>query len=68
MYNVFISLYFIIGFILTVIWWYNEYKEEYEYEKEYGDVQEVIVILFLIFLFLCWPIKLIKDYFESFVN
>lgn len=60
--------YFLVGIILTFIWWYNEYEPEYELEREKEGVEEPMAVLFLVCLVLFWPFKAVKKYFESFVN
>jgi hypothetical protein len=59
--------YFVIGIVLTYIWWYNEYNSEYNLEREEEGVEEPMAVLLLAGLTLFWPIKLIKNYFESFI-
>lgn len=60
--------YFLIGFILTYVWWKDEYEADYELEKEKEDgVEEPMVVLLLIGLVVFWPFKAAKNYFESFV-
>lgn len=63
-----IIAYFAIGLILVSIWWFSYYKEDYENDRENGEASDSFAIIFLISIFLAWPIKLIKDYFESFIN
>ena len=60
--------YFIIGIMLTYIWWHDEYKPEYELEREFGEVEEPMAVLFLAGLIFFWPIKVVKNYFESFLD
>jgi formate hydrogenlyase subunit 3/multisubunit Na+/H+ antiporter MnhD subunit len=61
--------YLIVGIILTFIWWYDEYKPEYELVKELNEgSEEPMVVLFLICLAFFWPFKVVKNYFESFVD
>jgi len=60
--------YFLVGIILTFIWWYNEYNSEYELEREEEGVEEPMAVLLLACLVLFWPFKAVKKYFESFVN
>ena len=60
--------YFLIGFILTYIWWKDEYEADYELEKEEEDgVEKSMAVLLLVCLVLFWPLKAVKNYFESFV-
>ena len=57
--------YLIVGFIMAFVWWNDEYKAEYEYEKENGDAEDSMTVILLL-LFICfWPFKLVKNYFES---
>jgi hypothetical protein len=57
--------YLAIGIIMAFIWWNDEYKAEYEYEKENGDTEDSMAIILLL-LFTCfWPFKLVKNYLES---
>lgn len=60
--------YLIVGFIMAFIWWNNEYKAEYEYEKENGNAEDSMAVILLL-LFTCfWPVKLVKNYFESIID
>ena len=61
--------YFLVGIILTFIWWYDEYKPEYELVKELNEgSEEPMAVLFLLGLVFFWPFKVVKNYFESFVD
>ena len=61
--------YFLVGIILTFIWWYDEYEPEYELAKELNEgAEEPIVVLFLLGLVFFWPFKAVKNYFEGFVD
>ena len=61
-------LYFAIGTSLAFMWWNDEYKVKYEYAKENGNAEDSMAIILLL-LFTCfWPVKLVKNYFESFVD
>lgn len=53
---------------MAFIWWNDEYKAEYEYEKENGNAEDSMAVLLLL-LFICfWSFKAVKNYFESFVD
>lgn len=64
--------YFLVGIILTYIWWHDEYEPEYNAAKEIdeldGGVEESMAVLFLAALVFFWPCKVVKNYFESFVD
>ena len=61
--------YFLVGIMLTFIWWHDEYEPEYELAKELDDGSaEPIAVLFIVALVLFWPFKVVKNYFESFVD
>ncbi len=60
--------YFLVGIILAYIWWKDEYEPEYEYEKEMDGVEEPMAVLLLVALALFWPFKVVKNYFEGFVD
>jgi hypothetical protein len=61
--------YFFVGIILTFIWWYDEYKLEYELVKELNEgSEEPMAVLFIAGLVFFWPFKVVKNYFESFVD
>lgn len=60
--------YFLVGIILTFIWWYDEYEPEYELERENDGVEEPMAVLLLAALVFFWPFKAVKNYFESFVD
>ena len=53
-----IIVYFIIGMILTVYWWFAEYKQSYEECKSKGECEESMVILLWIFTTYIWPVVL----------
>jgi hypothetical protein len=60
--------YFLVGIILAYIWWKDEYELEYELERENDDVEEPMAVLLLAALVFFWPFKVVKNYFESFVD
>ena len=61
--------YFLVGIILTYIWWHDEYEPEYELAKELDDGSaEPIAVLLLAALVFFWPFKVVKNYFEGFVD
>jgi hypothetical protein len=62
-----IIVYFVIGIILSCVWWYEEYNSEYELEREEEGVEEPMAVLLLAALVLFWPFNVVKKYFESFV-
>lgn len=56
--------YFIVGVMLTYMWWEDEYKPQYEEAKENGDdVEEPMAVLLLLFLVFGWPIKALLNRF-----
>lgn len=63
--NIILLLYFVIGIILAFVWWNDEYKPETEVEDE--DVESSMVCIFLLFLVVFWPIKLVKNWIENFM-
>lgn len=64
--------YLVVGVILAVIWWNDEYKPEAEVEaEEDGESDEIeipMVCMFLMLLTLLWPLKLIKNWFEGLIS
>ena len=50
--------YLIIGMILTVYWWFTEYKKSYDECKTKGECEEPMVIIFWLFAIYTWPIVL----------
>ena len=60
--------YLLVGIILAYIWWKDEYEPEYEYEKEMDGVEEPMAVLLLAALVFFWPFKVVKNYFEGFVD
>lgn len=60
--------YFLVGIILTYIWWHDECELEYELEKENDGVEEPMAVLLLAALVFFWPFKVVKNYFEGFVD
>ena len=62
--QVILIAYFVIGLVLALVWWNDEYKPEYEYEKDTDEVEEPMAVLIIVFLMFFWPVKLIKNWFE----
>ena len=60
--------YFVFGIILAYIWWKDEYEPEYEYEKEMDGIEEPMEVLLIAVLVFFWPFKVLKNYFEGFVD
>jgi hypothetical protein len=56
-----IVLYFAMGILLAFIWWNDEYKAEYEYEKAEGDMEEPMTKILILALIVLWPVKAIKN-------
>jgi len=50
--------YFIIGMILTVYWWFDEYKADYEEAMKKGECEKPMVILLWLFTTYIWPVVL----------
>ena len=50
------------------MWWNDEYKPEYEYEKDTDEVEESMAVLLIVLLMFFWPVKLIKNWIEGFVS
>ena len=46
--------YFIIGMILTIYWWFDEYKADYEETMKKGECEKPMVILLLLFTTYIW--------------
>ena len=57
--NIIVVSYFIIGFILTICWWNNEYQVNYEVDEEENFTEIPMAILYLLMWFFFWPIKMI---------
>ena len=66
--QVILIAYFVIGLALALMWWNDEYKPEYEYEKDTDEVEESMAVLLIVFLMFFWPVKFIKNWFESFAS
>ena len=66
--QVILIAYFVMGLVLALMWWNDEYKPEYEYEKDTDEVEESMAVLLIVFLMFFWPIKLIKNWFEGFMS
>jgi len=61
--------YFLVGIILVYIWWKDEYELEYKLVKELNEgSEEPMAVLFLLGLVFFWPFKVVKNYFEGFVD
>lgn len=50
--------YWVIGMILTVYWWFAEYKQSYEEYKAKGECEEPMVILLWLLIIYTWPAEL----------
>ena len=66
--QVILIAYFVIGLVLALVWWNDEYKPEYEYEKDTDEVEESMAVLLIVLLMFFWPVKLIKNWIEGFVS
>lgn len=58
-------LYFAIGTSLAFMWWNDEYEAEYEYAKEYGEAEDAMVTLLLMFFIFFWPFKAVRNRFNK---
>lgn len=50
--------YFIIGMILTVYWWFTDYKADYDEAVKTGECEKPMVILHWLFTTYIWPVVL----------
>jgi len=50
--------YWVIGMILTVYWWFAEYKKSFEECKDKGECEEPMVIVLWLFTTYIWPVVL----------
>jgi hypothetical protein len=55
------TVYFVVGGILTFYWFNKEYSENYEKQVKDGLEEKGMVNIFLLLLWVFWPIKLIKN-------
>lgn len=56
-----IIVYFVLGLVLAFYWYERDYSKKYEeLEKEEG-VEKGMVNIFLLFLWVFWPINMIKN-------
>ena len=53
-----IIVYFIIGMILTVYWWFDEYKADYDEAIKTDECEKPMVILLWLFTTYIWPVVL----------
>lgn len=51
-----VIVYIIIGIILTIYWWFTEYKKNYEECHASGECEESMVIMLWIFTIFLWPV------------
>lgn len=67
--EVILLIYFVVGFILALVWWNDEYEPQYKYCKESGkDTEDSMAVLLLLGLVAFWPIKFIKNCVEGSVS
>lgn len=55
-------IYFIIGLLVFRYYWHKDYEEEYNHLKENGECEDSMAILFMMFMVVLWPIKLIIEF------
>ena len=60
--NLFITMYFIIGFILAFLWWNDTFQEKYDDDAPRDILKEILILLESFFF---WPFKLIRDFFSN---
>lgn len=63
-----VIVYLFVGVVLAYIWWHDEYEPEYELERENDGIEEPMAVLFLAALAFFWLFKVVKNYFENFVD
>lgn len=54
-------LYLTIGSIIAYVVWKVDAKQEYEELKEHEDVNDSIVIGYLMTIIILWPLKILLD-------
>ena len=54
----YVIVYIIIGIILTIYWWFDEYKADYEETMKKGECEKSMVILLWLFTTYMWPVVL----------
>lgn len=54
-------IYLIISIYATICIWQKYWAEEYDKEKSKGNVQDAMACMFIMFIFIFWPIFVIKE-------
>lgn len=60
--------YLVVGVVLAFVWWINEYKVEAENEDPEEEIESSMACIFLLLLVMFWPIKLVKNWMENFIE
>jgi hypothetical protein len=52
------AIYLVVGVLLALKWFNDEYKDEYDELKKNGEVQSAMACILLMVMAIFWPIKL----------
>lgn len=56
-----IIVYFVLGLILTLYWYERDYSKKYKELEQKEGVEKGMANIFLLFLWVFWPINMIKN-------
>ena len=59
--DIVVITYFVIGLVLVFYWYERDYHKEYVELNEKEEVEKGMVNMFLLFLWVFWPINMIKN-------
>lgn len=59
--DIVVITYFVIGLVLVFYWYERDYHKEYVELNEKEEVEKGMVNMFLLFLWILWPINMIKN-------
>ena len=66
-YSLITIIYIVIGIILMLYWWNNDYALDYALAKAKGEAQDSAACLLMLGMITFWPIKLIHKIIKKFL-
>ena len=66
-YSLIAIIYIVIGIILMLYWWNNDYALDYALAKAKGEAQDSSICLLMLCMITFWPLKLIHKIIKKFL-